>query len=205
MSGLVFHEENHTYELDGVTVPSVTEICKPLTADIAANAKPWLRDAAAAKGTAIHELCAEIDIQGNADDTSIPLQYSGYVTAYLKFLRDYQISSWLAVELPIASKSIGVAGTVDRIGMVDAITTFVDIKTGSKIDKAILTAQLNGYLETTLQPDCNYNHLIASTKFNLWGLQLMKNGKYRIYKCESSPIFDILLQLHIERKRIYGK
>ena len=44
---LEFDEEKHLYTLNGVELPSVTEICRFLNYDTAVNAKPWLRDAAA--------------------------------------------------------------------------------------------------------------------------------------------------------------
>lgn len=205
--GLVFNEADHIYMIDGVPVPSVTEICKPLTADIAATAKPWLRDAAAVKGTAIHEICAEIDLQGGVDGIDVPPLYAGYITAYLKFLRDYQIRSWMGVELQIGSKYLGAAGTLDRIGIIDNAFTIVDLKTGTKIDKAILTAQLNAYQSILFHPDCNFNFDANKWRRNvkLLGVQLMKNGKYREHPCGESDFFRILLDLHEERKRIYGK
>ena len=55
-----FHEASHTYTLDGVDLPSVTHICRFLAYDYKSD-KPWLAEAAARRGTAVHEACALID------------------------------------------------------------------------------------------------------------------------------------------------
>lgn len=205
---LEFDEATHTYTIDGQRVPSVTDICKPLTIDIAENAKPWLRDAAARKGTAMHEICADIDICGNSVIEGIPPEYWGYIQAYLNFKRDYQIKDWIGVELQLGSAFMGVAGTVDRVGVIDGKFTIVDIKTGSKIDKALLTAQLNGYLEIMACSDCNVHikQLRHGLYLNLWGLQLMKDSKYTIHECkENNELWEELCWLYRERERINGK
>lgn len=202
---LEFIEEGHKYLLDGVEIPSVTQICKPMTVDVVENAKPWLRDAAARRGSDIHEICAEIDI---GEEPNIPYQYASYVKAYLDFKRDYGLSTtWNAIELPIASANLGVAGTIDRLVVIDGKVTLIDIKTGSTIDRALLTAQLCGYLDILLEPDCTYKYApsVSKNKYQLWGLQLKKDGNYRIIKCDYSNIFELLLVLHARKERINAK
>ncbi len=92
---LKFVEDGHKYLLDGVEMPSVTQICKPLTVDVAERAKPWLRDAAAKRGSDIHEICADIDIgeEGGKDGGNIvafgtpeevAAKNKGYTAAFLK-------------------------------------------------------------------------------------------------------------------------
>ena len=43
-----------------------------------------------------------------------------------------------------AKNGIRYAGTPDRIGKIDGKSTMLDIKTGSKVNKAVLAAQLAG-------------------------------------------------------------
>ena len=158
---LEFIEEGHKYLLDGVELPSVTQICKPITVDVAENAKPWLRDAAARRGSAIHEICADIDM---GEEPDFPYKYAGYVCAYLDFKRDYGLSTtWKAIELPVASAMLGVAGTIDRIVVIDGKFTLIDIKTGYTIDKALVTAQLCGYLDILCEADCTYKYAPISS------------------------------------------
>lgn len=198
MTHLVFDEENHTYTLDGSELPSVTQICRPLTVDISENAKPWLRDAAAQRGTRVHEICAEIDLIGSAEGIEAPPDISGYIRAYLDFLRDYRIRSWDAVEMPLGSSKLGYAGTIDRVGMIDGKRTIIDLKTGSRIDKATLTAQLNGYRYL-------WEYTQRERVDGMCGLKLGRNGNYQLIPVRDSDIFICLMTLYHERRAIYGK
>lgn len=123
---LTFDEAAHEYKLDGHTLPSVTHICRYLSVDID-KSRPWLRDMAANRGTRVHAYCEIIDYDG-PEGLRVEPDCIGYVQAYLAFRRDYRIKGWLAVERPIASASLGVAGTPDRIGYVDNVMTIVDLK-----------------------------------------------------------------------------
>lgn len=198
MTRLVFDDETHTYTIDGKEVSSVTQLCRPLTVEIAENAKPWLRDAAAERGTRVHEACADIDFIGNLDDVEIAPDITGYVTAYLNFLRDYRVKSWDAIELPLGCSKLGFAGTIDRVGIINRELSIVDLKTGSRIDKPLLTAQLNGYRKLW---DYNSNKIIKK----MYGLKLGKDGDYRLIPAPPSSIFDVLLELDRERRVINGK
>ena len=195
MAHLDFDEVKHQYTIDGTPVPSVTEICKPLTVDVASQAKPWLRDAAADRGTRIHEYCAEIDMQGGAEGMVFDWDCVGYVNAYLAFLRDYRITQWSAVEYMLCNPQMGVAGTLDRAGIVDRKMALVDLKTGSHIDRALLTAQLTGY--QFLWEQSGMEPIDA-----LYGLQLRKNGEYRLISCKPSFLFFDLYKIYQERNRL---
>ena len=59
MMGLVFNEDNHTYELDGRPLPSVTEILSILN-DFS-DVSPYVLAQAARRGTLVHEYCEMID------------------------------------------------------------------------------------------------------------------------------------------------
>ena len=63
-----------------------------------------------------------------------------------------------------AKNGIRYAGTPDRIGKIDGKSTMLDIKTGSKVNKAVLAAQLAAYSFAAL-PLTIEQH---------WGLQLKK-------------------------------
>lgn len=172
---LEFDEVKHEYRLDGQLLPSVTQIIRFLNYDTAENAKAWLRDAAGIRGSKIHAYCEDIDYGALPD--RIDWDCIGYVDAYKAFLRDYR-PEWLYVEQKLGSLALGYAGTIDRIGLIDGVVTIVDLKTGSKVNKATLTAQLIGYQELCLD-----NGLIHRLP-NLLGLQLKKDGTYKLIPCE---------------------
>ena len=175
MKTLTFDPDTHTYTLDGERLPSVTEILAPITAGkYPPNAGTV--QAAAARGTRVHELCALYDMDALPDE--FELECVPYVQAWTDFCRDYS-PEWLYIEQPLYFDSFdgfSFAGTVDRIGYLDGKLCVVDIKTAQSMDrpaKIALATQLHAY------------QLLASaldfTGENM-GVQLMKDGTYRLHK-----------------------
>lgn len=203
-----FDEETHTYTVDGVVVPSVTQICEPITAG--KYPPSGVVEQAARRGSRIHELCALYDMD------ALPDEFEGdllpYVQAWANFCRDYS-PEWLYIEKPmycgITIKAADhyeeriVAGTLDRLGVVGGKTVVVDIKTAQSLDrpaKIALACQLAAYAELArrsalLPPFVRQDH---------FGVQLLKTGTYRIYSLKSIEgrygfdarmLFTLLLQL----------
>ena len=81
---ITFDEAAHRYTVDGVEVPSVTEVCRFLSYDQKSD-KPWLAKAAADRGTRVHAACAAIDYGIDPEETE---DISGYLKAYRRFLKD---------------------------------------------------------------------------------------------------------------------
>ena len=175
MAGLQFEASTHTYTLDGKEIPSVTEICAPLTAGKYPPA--GVVDAAAARGTRVHELCALYDMD------ALPEQFEGdllpYLQAWASFCRDYR-PQWEYIEHCMSGELDGdpLAGTADRIGVIDGRRVVVDIKTAQSLDrpaKVALGCQLAGY---AILARCNGMDLFDPGL----GVQLLKNGSYRVYE-----------------------
>ena len=169
---LVFSEDDHSYFVDGKRVPSVTEVCSLLTADKYSGGQAIIH-AAAVRGTAVHELCALYDMDALPDE--IDPAYSGYLKAWASFCRDYR-PQWLWIEKPLGCPRL--AGTVDRIGIIDGQPVVVDIKTTSSMDrvsKISLACQLAGY--ERLAELAN----IYVVKDSGIGVQLHKDGTYTVH------------------------
>lgn len=164
-----FYEAEHRYTVDGVEVPSVTEVCRFLAYDYKSD-KPWLARVAADRGTRVHEACAMIDYGEDPDED---FETAGYLKAYRRFLNDYR-PGWEGIEYIAGDTLLGIAGTVDRFGtLYDGRTCILDIKTGSQLHDAPLQAQLTGYkrllaLDRGFYPDY------------LYALQLSKDGTYHL-------------------------
>lgn len=171
---MTFVEETHSYYDDGIKLPSVTEICKFAHAGAYENSIPYLKEAAALRGTLIHEATVELDINGEVE---VPTELIGYINAYIDFKRDYNIKSWGLFEHPVGGKELGYAGTLDRAGCIDDQITIVDLKTGTSIDKLTLLAQL-----------CGYKRALPGKVDRLMGVQLKKDGKYTVYDWQVSDI-----------------
>lgn len=202
MKTLNFDPDTHTYTLDGKKLPSVTEIIAPITAGkYPPNA--GVVQAAAARGTRVHELCALYDMDALPDE--FELECVPYVQAWADFCRDYK-PEWLYIEQPLYFQGVcdtSFAGTVDRIGCIDGRTVIVDIKTAQSMDRAAkvaLACQLSGY--QLLSSDIDTGGRLDGENF---GVQLMKDGNYRIHRaCDIADkygfapfaYFNALLNLH---------
>lgn len=175
MGEFLFDEATHTYTLDGVVIPSVTEICAPITCG--KYPPVGVVQQAAARGTRVHELCALYDMDALPDE--IEAELVGYVRAWAAFCRDYE-PVWTHIERPMhgAAQEKPYAGTLDRVGKIDGKTRVVDIKTASVLDrpaKISLCTQISAY-----EWICAKNYIPVSLNGGL-GVQLMRNGMYKTY------------------------
>ena len=200
MAEFLFDEATHTYTLDGVVIPSVTEICAPITCG--KYPPVGVVQQAAARGTRVHELCALYDMDALPDE--IEAELVGYVKAWAAFCRDYK-PVWRHIELPLYGEidpGQPFAGTLDRIGEIDGRTRVVDIKTAASLDrpaKVALCEQITGY-----EWLADVNDIDVSCGSGM-GVRLFASGNYRVhltaaiarnYDFRSSSLFITLRTLY---------
>jgi hypothetical protein len=179
-SRVQFDETTHTYTLDGVELPSVTHIIRYLAVNKANNADPNMALIARERGSAVHEATVMYDYSGEIPD-DFPAEYAPYLKAYVQFVRDYA-PNWILTEYRMANETLGFAGTLDRFGVIDGYFCILDIKTSYKVDILSLSAQLTAYHDLLLN---DKPEKIGDRGIRHLGLQLMKNGKYRLYECDA--------------------
>ena len=144
----------------------------------------------------MHEATVMYDYSGEIPD-DFPAEYAPYLEAYVQFVRDYA-PNWILTEYRMANEMLGFAGTLDRFGVIDGYFCILDIKTSYKVDMPSLSAQLAAYMSLLYKeyskeyPPAKWDAILEKG-LNLYGLQLMRNGKYRLYKCDES-VGDILFQ-----------
>ena len=193
MANFTFDPETHTYRLDGEEIPSVTQIIRFLSVDVD-KTRPWLRDAAAERGSAVHAACALLDYgEPDAPDT-IPPEFGGYLSAYAAFLRDYA-PQWRFIERPMYGEWGGkhFAGTLDRAGTMRGQNVILDIKTGSSGTTPVYSAQLTGY-DKLLNPIGSRSHLYI--------LALSRDGTYTLREYKADPeLFSACFTLHNATKK----
>ena len=169
---LEFEPKNHVYKLDGKELPSVSEITRFISRELYKEADQTAIDIAADRGTRVHRACEEIDRTGFTEcDTDI----MQYVSAYVKFLKEHDVK-WEMIEQPVYSRQHWVAGTVDRLGLVDGKMTLLDIKTTKRISgqhKIQYSAQLTLYSE-----------MVDKAEAKLYLLQLKDDGSYKLIDIE---------------------
>lgn len=171
-----FNEDKHEYSVNGVKVPSVSEILSPLNADRYGDINPAVLRAAAEKGTAVHEMCEAIDYGIDPDEEEMP-EIQGYVDAYYQFLFDHDVY-WKMVEQIVSfSRFDGelplYCGTIDRFGIVDGRKAVVDIKTYASMTTE---AQMTASCQTALYADA----IDEPIRPKRYILHLKKDGKYRL-------------------------
>lgn len=138
--GLTFDEPTHTYRHNGVVVPGVTSVLKPLmNLDFV---DPVVLDAASAFGRAVHKAC-ELDDLGQLEEESLDEALTPYLAAWRKFCRDYD-AEWGMVEGFVFNQQLRYAGTLDRFGLVRQrpdvamrAPAIVDIKSGTQLFPAV--------------------------------------------------------------------
>jgi len=173
---LEFDEVAHSYIVNGVSIPSVTEIVSPITYS-KYSVPNAVVDQAAYRGTIVHQMCADYDLGIIDDDYEVETELALYLAAWMQFCKDYQ-PEWEYVEAKMADMNF--AGTVDRIGIIDGKRTIVDIKTVANMDRAAkvaVCAQIYGYDYLAVVND------IKDTKpFEGMAVQLKKDGTYTVHK-----------------------
>lgn len=182
---LIFDEKTHTYTLDGVVLPSVSQI-------IRGDEKMFCRPSDLERGRIVHAACAlgtELDLD------TVDERVKGYHDAYMSFVRD---TEWIKMfgERPIASAAFGFAGTPDMVGHFNdpLKVCVVDIKTGKTLDKHHVRMQTAAYqiLLSHAMPELEI--------YKRYALLLMESGKYKLSECVGGWCeFSALLQAHNER------
>lgn len=184
MAQLLFFDENHTYELDGVKLPSVSEIIRFISREEYGDINQFTLDIASNRGTSVHKACEQLFKFGEAEITE---DIAGYVKAFIDWKKKCGIDI-LQMEKALACEDY--AGTVDIIGVIEDEHVIVDLKTVSTVKKTLVKAQLNGYKRLVEEKyGSNIKHLLC--------VQLMSNGKYREYPVALDDTeFNACLMLH---------
>lgn len=138
---LEFIEEEHLYLLDGVIIPSVSEILHFIFKDKYANVPKSVLNAKASYGTTIHEAIEKYE--NNQGLPNLDYIQKASFEQYLSLKQNYDIHV-LEQEKMIHYKD-KYAGRFDMIARIGKDTCLCDIKTTSELDKKYLSWQLSLY------------------------------------------------------------
>ncbi len=111
MSELQFDPVEHKYTVNGVVLPSVTQVTQVLGGY--EHIPAAVLEAKAAIGTHVHKVC-ELHDAGGVDESSIDPACIGYFEAYKKFQLENPLDI-LMNEERLHSDLYGFAGTLDRL------------------------------------------------------------------------------------------
>ena len=176
---IVFNETDHTYFVDGVQVPSVTDILAPLHRSYG-KVNPSVLEYAAKRGSAVHEALELIDY---GEDPEVYPETIGYINAYEDWKNVYK-PEWLGIEKIVFCEEGWFIGTLDRVGILNGDElAVVDIKTS--------TPNRESYVSVCLQTMAYAMAYSSHTDFEAdwqkmsrYGLFLMKDGSWRCINCE---------------------
>ena len=171
MSLVIFKQEDHTYTLNGVRVPSVTQILRRLfdfsmvDADVLA--------AKAALGTAVHIAC-ELDDAQDLMEESVHARVRPYLDAYRLF-KTHKRPRVIATEQVIHNALYGFAGKYDLFNEFDDALWLIDWKTPLSISPAV-------GLQTAAYAKCLPAELTQGRPVKRAALQLKDDATYRLHE-----------------------
>lgn len=129
MSALQFDPAAHIYTVDGIQVPSVTEVLSDVGIIDYSHLPDATREMALDRGRAVH-LATQFDDEGDLDEASIPEAHRGYLEAWRRFRRECRFHPEL-IEHRGFHPVHKYAGTLDRTGNLggNVVNCLLDIKT----------------------------------------------------------------------------
>lgn len=138
---LTFEERRHIYRLNGIEIPSVTTLMKPLSAEVYGDVDPDVLDKAARRGTAVHNATENYAKFGIMD---IEPDYEPYLMAFVKWWKRNN-PVLLGSECRVYHKQLGYAGTSDLLCLIGDQVVLVDYKTSYQVNSMLCAVQLEGY------------------------------------------------------------
>ena len=121
-----FDADTHTYRLRDVSVPSVTQllVLEGLVDD------RFYTDEGRARGTAVHDLCKDYDLQAMPDLTGVTSPYKAYLHAYAAAMAIVR-PAWDRIEIPTVHPVYRFGCRADRVGTVYGSRAVCEIKSGA--------------------------------------------------------------------------
>ena len=186
-----YDEEAHKYYVDGVELPSVTEIAKPISAERLNALQLALVENARRRGSRCHEIAEEYLLFDDIEESEIEPEYLPYVAQFILWAKTYR-PKVLYTERKLFGNEF--CGTLDLICQIDGKTLIVDYKFTSVADKKSLSVQLEGYARLAKLYNINVDEC--------WYLHIKKDGFVFKPIKQDAEWFDLLLA---HNKKMRGK
>jgi len=178
-----FIEEGHIYKVDGVVVPSVTQVLDGLY-DLS-KFSPDTLETARQKGIAVHKM-VELDCLKKLDEQALPEWMLPVFIQWRKFVAESGFK-FMESECVVYHPTYRYAGTLDLYGSVKGRLAIIDIKrsfaAGPTIGLQMAAYAAAKYNDTKL-PD-----------LDRYALKLNENGPYRLEPFTDKSDFTTFLSL----------
>jgi len=185
---LQFDSAEHRYTMDGVRVPSVTQVLGPLYSF--AGISRDVLNAKAALGTALHRACELLDkddLDEDSDAGRAALEpIAGYLNGYKKFKSEKRLVI-LANEQRLFHPVHRYAGQIDRSYAMEGHVWDVDLKSTVAISP-IVALQTAAYTEML-----RANGRTQTARRG--ALQLFPDGNYKLHEFTDPSDFTVFLSL----------
>lgn len=149
---LEYIEQTHTYIVDGVIVPSVTQILKTFFPAKYSGVNNGTLENASRKGTLLHGIIEEYETEGvtqrinrsRAKGKHITQEFKNYI--YLKNKFNFApVQNEIPIIYEDSNGHVLFAGRLDMVVLYDGVKCLVDIKRTNSLDIRYLRLQLNLY------------------------------------------------------------
>lgn len=144
MGNLTFNEELHEYRLDGVVIPSVTQLIKEAGLSNFDMVNPDLLLRSIQFGKAVHK-AIELKSKGTLDELTVDPIISAYAYQWEKFVKDFEYKQ-STTEFRSVNTALKVGYCLDSVGVIGDQSALVDIKTGSPKPADLIQVSGYGYL-----------------------------------------------------------
>ena len=157
----------HRYTLDGIVLPSVTQILRGL--DDFAHVPARVLEKARDRGTRVHSACS-LDVLGTLDEATVDDEVAPYLAQFRRFPRESGFMPTLS-ECRVYDETLWYAGTLDLFGdLPGCIDVQIDIKSGA-IPRSVgpqTAAYANGlYKRAGLMTRRRYTLKLEAGKYSL--------------------------------------
>jgi hypothetical protein len=169
-----FDEGSHTYYLDGVKIPSVSEIISPLVDYSEVN--PITLANACNYGKAVHRTI-ELWLKGTLDEDNLPEGLKQPLEEFKRIQGTFSLELF-AGEIKLFDKKLMFAGTLDLSG----VNQIVDIKT-RKYNPITDDLQLAGY------------EILTDAKCDKYILELLPGKPYNLIKINNKQAKSMFLYM----------
>jgi hypothetical protein len=181
MPELKFDEKRHLYSINGMNLPSVTAIMRPLSNEYYGGIDAEIMAVAAKRGKTVHQ-SIENYLKFGIDD--LPPEHEGYYSAFKSWISEINPRT-IEAESKVYHKIMRYAGTADLPCYIGETLMCVDFKT---------TAQIVGML-TRVQLEA-YSKAYESHGFKFGGkaiVQLQKDGNWamKIFEAGDSEAWEV--------------
>ena len=159
-----FIESTHTYLVDGIIVPSVTQIMRQASDETYANIPPHILETAAKRGTIVHQAVYDYEVNHRINP-DCPIDY---LERYRVVKATSRLEPFRQEFMLTATVGLTYAGTIDMLAKIGDKTVLVDIKTSSARHPDLWAIQLAGYSELLREngvnvDECYILHLSAKS------------------------------------------